>query len=261
MIQLIQKLVKDTLDTVIFTIDFTDTLDDDVTLTGILSSQRTDNTISLNDVAVNDTEITTNDDDVIAVGKAILLNLSDGVLNREYKISLILNLSDGDEIEIEIAVFVNKTGVEYYGSAYRSNDYIALYNAFTPVGSKWALASIDDKVKALIAATRAIDRLNFAGDLASTTQTLQFPRGTDTDVPIDIERACYEEAAHLLAGAISQVELSNLSVTSQGISSVRTTYDRAVVPNSVRAGIVSHAAWAYLAPYLRDPREILLSRV
>lgn len=125
----------------------------------------------------------------------------------------------------------------------------------------WDEATETNRRKALITATRAIDRLNFYGARASESQGLQFPRGGDVHIPADIKIATFEEALSLLDGADPQMEFDNLSATSRGITSVRTTYDRTAVPENIAAGITSHTAWRYLVPYLRDPGELVISRV
>src|SRR5690606_14958372 len=103
--------------------------------------------------------------------------------------------------------------------------------------------------KALIAATLIIDTLAFKGRKhsvytllqsnpnatveqvrqAEASQMLEFPRGSDTEVPDAIRVACYEIAYSLLDGKDPEIELENLGISSQGISSVRTTYNRAQV--------------------------------
>ncbi len=110
-------------------------------------------------------------------------------------------------------------------------------------------------------ATRAIDRLNFAGDKADDAQALQFPRGEDVSVPKDIEYACYELALAFLDGVDLEQEAQSVGVASDAFSGVRTTYDGDSYAEHMRAGIPSIVAWQYLKPYLRDPREIVISRV
>lgn len=252
-----QKLQKVTFDPVIFVLDCTSILGEGRTFVEVLSSQVEDNTISLDDVSVNVGAIL-DGSRTIAVGKAIEISLNNGISNREYRIKVSATTSDDEEMDFTCVAFVNERGVEYYGSAYYGAEYFAL--APGPVAARWLTTSIDDRVKALVRATRAIDCLNYVGSVAGT-QKLQFPRGTDLDIPDDLEAACYEEAGILLDGGDSQIEQSNLGVVSQGISSVRNTYDRTFVPANVRNGIMSYVAWSLLLPYLRDPNEVNLSRV
>lgn len=144
-----------------------------------------------------------------------------------------------------------------YGSIARAEQYFS-----ERLGTRaWDTAVILDRTKALLMATRAIDRLNFAGSLHSDSQELQFPRGDDTTVPVDIEFACYELALAFLDGVDLEQEANSVNVASDAFSGVRTTYDADTYAEHMRAGIPSIVAWQYLKPYLRDPREILLSRV
>jgi hypothetical protein len=149
----------------------------------------------------------------------------------------------------------------------------------------WTDASPQDRIKSLVAATRIIDRLNFKGykktvydylngledlsqadqaeiNAASASQELQFPRDTDTDIPIEIKYACYEIAYALLDGIDPDLELENLAIISHGYASVRTTYSRSHnPPEHLNAGVPSATAWRFLRPFLREPGGIILSRV
>ena len=149
----------------------------------------------------------------------------------------------------------------------------------------WSDASQGDREKALIAATRIIDRLNFKGykatvytylaslddvaladqaeiNAASAAQELQFPRDADTEIPDEILIACYEIAYALLDEIDPDTELENLAISSHGYASVRTTYSRSHnPPEHLDAGVPSATAWRYLRPFLREPGGITLSRV
>jgi hypothetical protein len=121
--------------------------------------------------------------------------------------------------------------------------------------------SSGDRTKALIEATRLIDRLNFYGTKTSATQENEFPRNGETTTPDYIKYACCEIAIRLLDDIDPDQEIENLALKSQGVSSVRSTYDRDFVLECFRAGIPSPIAWSYLKPYLADARTIILSRV
>lgn len=152
--------------------------------------------------------------------------------------------------------------------------------------SAWDTYAVSDRIAALVTATRQIDRLRFAGEKnaawlvrdrynsvcltseqrqaianAGLSQELEFPRGSDTEIPNDIKIACMEIAFELLSGKDPQMELENLSIISQGYSSVRNTQDRSFVHEHLNAGIVSLLAWQYLRPYLRDDQDFKISRV
>ena len=97
---------------------------------------------------------------------------------------------------------------------------------------------------------------------AEASQPLEFPRGSDTEVPDAIRMACYEIAFSLLDGKDPEMELENLAVVSQGYSSVRTTYSRTQVPQEhLINGVPSAAAWRLLRPFLRDGDALKLKRV
>lgn len=168
----------------------------------------------------------------------------------------------------------------YYGTLADANNYFS-YRLHEYI---WTSASDTDKRNALIAATRAIDSLNYKGwkaavnnlpDSASSaevaaaylSQPLEFPRGSeqgqsDTAVPDDIVRACYEIAYSLLSGKDPEQELDALMVSSQAYAQVRTSYDRGQLPiESVINMIPSNIAYNLLQPFLRDAATIGISRI
>jgi len=125
----------------------------------------------------------------------------------------------------------------------------------------WDNADDTDKTKALEEGTRMIDRLNFAGEKAEESQTLQFPRGTDTVIPGDIKYADCEIALALLDGVDPEIEFENLRMTAHRYGPVQTNYTVESPSPHIIAGIPSVAAWRYLVPYLRDIRAVQLHRV
>jgi hypothetical protein len=125
----------------------------------------------------------------------------------------------------------------------------------------WGGASTEHKKAALIEATSILERLNWAGAKADEDQTLQFPRGDDTTVPTDIQQACMESAYALLDGVDPDLEYERLGMKSQGLYSVRATYDHKRVQAHVLAGVPSIRAWRLLFPYLRESRSVQTSRV
>ena len=171
----------------------------------------------------------------------------------------------------------------FYGTLQGAQDYFTerLHSEL------WDTVGLDDRTKALKTATRRIDRLAYVGEknaaavqrltadepknptdaeillinAAGETQELEFPRGTDTVVPTDIENACYEFAFSLIDGRDPDQELEDLATISQGYSSVRRTRDRSFVHEHLNAGITSILAWQYLKPYLRDSATFRINRV
>lgn len=125
----------------------------------------------------------------------------------------------------------------------------------------WDCANETDRNKALVMATRAIDRLNFHGQKADDSQALQFPRLGDTSVPNDIKYACAEEALALLDGKDPEVERESLGIVEQSFGSVKAKFDRETARSiNILHGIMSATAWSYLLPYLRDPLTMRISR-
>ncbi len=181
-------------------------------------------------------------------------------------------------------------GEDIYGSVPEATDYFAsrLHE------HAWTGAVPTDRPKALLAATRIIDYLNFKGEKAaihtlllangcacdassaleagcvtkeqlqeaSLSQPLEFPRGSDTEVPEAIRRACYEIAHSLLDDKDPELELENLGITSHGFASVRTSYSRSHVPIEHLINMVPNAmAWRILKPFIRDDDAVKLRRV
>lgn len=178
---------------------------------------------------------------------------------------------------------------ETYGDIYGAEDYFAsrLHE------HAWSNAVVTDRPKALLSATRLIDCLNFKGQkhpvyeivvaagyetleaaldneavtmdevqAASLTQQLEFPRGSDTEVPATIEYACYEVAHALLDDKDPELELENLGIISSRYGSVGTTYSRSHVPIEHLINLIPNAlAWRWLKPFLRDDDAIKLRRI
>jgi len=164
--------------------------------------------------------------------------------------------------------------VDYYGTVDDGDDYFE-----TRLHSDvWDNSSLSDKIKALYTATRYIDRLNYKGQkhtvyilvdatneeirAAEASQVLEFPRDDDTDIPGDIEIACYEIAFALLDGVDPDIELEALGVQAQSYAGVRTTFNRDQQPiEHLIHGIASAFAWRLLKPFLRDGKAVKFDRV
>lgn len=180
---------------------------------------------------------------------------------------------------------------DHYGTVAEATDYFS--NRLHEFA--WSNAVPTDRQKALIAATRIIDTLNFKGNKASVqalldangcdtcdisdaidsgcvtqddvqaaslSQNLAFPRGQDTEVPDTIRCAAYEISHSLLDNKDPELELENLGIVSHGYASVRTTYSRSHVPIEHLINYVPNAlAWRWLKPFLRDEDAIILTRI
>ncbi len=159
----------------------------------------------------------------------------------------------------------------YYGSVTEANTYF---------GSRlhelaWSQNDASNREKALLAATRVIDSLRFAGDKLDEDQELEFPRdlanGSEVETvddeevtvaPEAVRVACYELAYSLLDGRDPEAELDVLAITSQGYLSARTTYSRDQVPaEHLINGVPCLPAWRLLKPYLKDCKTVTVRRV
>lgn len=178
----------------------------------------------------------------------------------------------------------------YYGTLTEANTYFdqRLHS------DAWNDSSATDRPKALQEATRIIDNLNYKGvkhtvweimyELDSDTgnykkkltdvptdaeliaadaeQTLEFPRGQDTEVPQEIKWACYEIALALIEGFTPEDAADDLQVSARSYSAVRTTYDNgSAISEYLVYGIPTARVWQWLLPYLTDSRIVRMRRV
>lgn len=125
----------------------------------------------------------------------------------------------------------------------------------------WDTADLATRNKALEHATRLIDRLAYNGAKTDDNQTNEFPRDGDTVVPTAIKEACCEVALSLLDGVDPEKQAEEVSIQSQGFSSVRSTFNRDFVQAYKASGLLSAAAYALLKPYLRDWTTVKIERV
>jgi len=180
--------------------------------------------------------------------------------------------------------------MSFYGSIAEANTYFD--NRLHSEG--WSDSAVLDRPKALTEATQLIDSLNFKGVKnavwlimyeadtsqsgnytkiltsppsrqaiidADATQELEFPRGQDTDVPTEIEWACYETALALLEGFDPEDAIDRMNVIQQTYSAVKTTYDTSSsTMEYLTYGIPTARVWRWLKPYLTDGRIIKMSR-
>jgi len=176
----------------------------------------------------------------------------------------------------------------YYGTLTEANAYFEnrLHS------DAWADSAATDRPKALTEATILIDSLNYKGVknavwsimyelnssgnyvkiqsnpptrdeliAADATQDLEFPRGQDTEVPTEIEWACYELALAILEGFDPEDAVERTNIIRQAYSSVRTTYADGFLSQEYLAyGIPTARIWNWLKPRLCDDRIIKLSR-
>lgn len=187
--------------------------------------------------------------DIFADGTDTLI--LDDSLNTEY----INNL--GDSFTLEETLIVEAIA-EYpiYGSMDESNRYFAVLLH----GELWERESRDRKYKALVSATSLIDELRFGGVKTDDTQTLEFPRYGDTEVPIAIRQATFEVALALLRGIDIEAEYENLFVSSRKFGPVETKLTGSV-PEHKKHRIPTVRAWQKLLPYLKPALDLKIRRV
>ena len=154
-------------------------------------------------------------------------------------------------------IAANGSTVPIYGTVEAADNYFATMLE----GQRWEYTSRLQKVRALSSATKRIDRLNFKGVQTDPAQPLQFPRGMDTVVPVEVEQACYELALALLSGVDPNTEVDNLSATVQAYGPLRSEFDRSSILPYVRAGIPSLTAWTFLYPFIDPVQGIAIRRV
>lgn len=163
-----------------------------------------------------------------------------------------------------------------YASRVWATNYLATERMYA---EDWLSISAPDQDKCLLMATRIIDRFKFVGRKIDRTQDLEFPRDfpntictqdmveeteeseVSATVPVAIMRACAEIALHLSEGWNPTLEERNLSVASQGISSVRVTYDTKATPQWQEAGLPSQYILDLLRPYFCNSDVVNISRV
>ena len=116
------------------------------------------------------------------------------------------------------------------------------------------------KYKALVMASDAIDRLAFRGTKTDEDQDREFPRFDATTPPLDIKKACAEEALSLLQGNDPNEMLNGTRAASKSFDGASISYDNKTALAHISAGITSAVAWSLLFPYLRDIRSIRFDR-
>lgn len=125
----------------------------------------------------------------------------------------------------------------------------------------WTQASDTHKTQALSTACRLIERLNFACDKTVSTQTREFPRGTDTTVPQAILDAENEIAIALLDGRNVEYEAEHANRESTSMGGARSRLESEFIRPEKVHNIPSTVAWSLLQPFLRDGGHVKVSRV
>ena len=169
----------------------------------------------------------------------------------------VINASGSDTIVFsEDVVITAAPNLPFYGTLAKA----VAYFRYRLDCDAWTEASTDDKIKALVMSTIAMDRLGYIGSKLDEDQALEFPRDFQEAVPVEIERACYENALKLLDGVEPDTEIDNLMTNSRAYGGVRTTLDRTSLAPHYLHGIASPAAWRFLQPYLNDGELLVMKR-
>jgi len=143
----------------------------------------------------------------------------------------------------------------------------------------WDNASGDDRVKSLNQATELVDQFDYLDDkyavaildddatadeiqAAEASQVHQFPRGTDTTIPTDIEHATYLIALKLLDGRDPEQDLEALPMKSMGFADARAGYDRGGNTLEHQTHLIpSPQAWNLLKPFLRERNRFFIKKM
>lgn len=164
-----------------------------------------------------------------------------------------------------------------------TNSYISVADTSTYLDQRlyiteWTAASADDKSRAVIMASKKIDRLALKGRKKTETQTMEFPRCYSYDTryastlndatnvnlsgegwycetasPQAVKDAVCEEALAILqSGNDSRIAMQRAGVKSYTLGSLSETFtDAAASPTNVKSkGLLSDEAKALMRPYM-----------
>lgn len=126
----------------------------------------------------------------------------------------------------------------------------------------WFQASEDQRMKALVSATRLMQRLPWISIPATREQELHFPIAGETEIPQAIKIACVEIAVALLDERNPQADYEELVLSSSIVGRVSDTRSTNIQLPHIVAGIPSLEAWRLIAPYVRgDSRNVKVTRM
>ncbi len=248
------KLFKKPSETGNYTIDFSDLLSEDETLSSIIIIYVTPDSLTISNQQINSAIV--ND---IKIGKAVLCTLSGGLNGYEYTVTVKVTTSESETLETDVVLSVIETlplKLDYYGSVLEGDTY------FNNVLSNdaWIGATNPHKRVALIQASLQIDTYNFKGSKLISDQILQFPRDFQTDIPEQILYATFELAYQLLKGKNREKIASMSGLKRDRFDKIETEYDPRYISEATRNHMPS-TAWSYIKPYLRDTAELTIERV
>jgi hypothetical protein len=131
------------------------------------------------------------------------------------------------------------------------NTYVAVeeaqeYFANRLHSNAWIDASDSDKYRALVTATKTIDRQSLKGRKTDPSQPLAFPRYPDTEIPTTVKEACCEEALALLERGNSQ----RRKLQQEGVQSFSLGNMSEAFTAGAGKGLLSQEAKELLRPWL-----------
>lgn len=172
---------------------------------------------------------------------------------------------------------------DHYGTVNKGNAFFdsRLHNY------DWDQAIVADRQKALVSATTLIDQFAYLGykytvqealdgmddpttdankevlRLANLAQPLEFPRGdATTDIPVEIENACYLIAKALLSGRDPDMDLEALASRGVAYGDVKTLYTRSSNTQEHVAHLISSPqAFNLLRPFFREKYQFDMYKV
>lgn len=192
-------------------------------------------------------------------GKVITFDVDagEGVDRTEYVIKGVVN----DETQYTYIVVLNEEleNAYYYGAVHLADVF---YNTLPDSrATTWNTATAVAKRKALIEATKSIDRLRFKGAKSVSTQPLEFPRA-ELVVPTQIEQASYYLAGSYLPEHNADEDYSVVGVIQEKFHAVMREYKETGRDlTHIASGIPSIEAWRLLKPFLRSSRQIKFTRI
>lgn len=124
------------------------------------------------------------------------------------------------------------------------------YFEIRPGGNLWVDLGAEQKRGALQFAAILIDRETFWGQKNDATQALKFPRTNQSDVPLKVKHAQFEQALHLVDGGYLK-QLDFIEAQSSGI--------REVSAGDTRTRMIPSHSDSFASFQLAPPARQLLS--
>lgn len=146
-------------------------------------------------------------------------------------------------------------------NSYSTLDAADAYFADGLDADRWDAFSDEQRARALISATRAIDSTRLRGDPSSTSQALHFPQADDENsdaIPAAVQAATCEQALWLLEQRETPELLNRRALQHQGVTQV--AMDGISETYGGRAGALCPEAEAHLSGYGMGAGTKILTR-